>query len=157
MSVLDLGISNEQGKASARRDQGGGDREDVLEAFDGAQGHCAGFAWLGSGEVFGAAGKYIDIRKSNGADDLAQESRLLLIGLDQSEANVGGPDLDGQAGEAGAGADVDEVRGRVARDHTTGGGEESAGGEERFAKVARDDLLRLADGSQVDARIPAEQ
>jgi hypothetical protein len=36
-------------------------------------------------------------------------------------------------------------------------GEEVAGGEEGFAKVASDNLFRVADGGQVDAGIPAKQ
>jgi hypothetical protein len=32
-----------------------------------------------------------------------------------------------------------------------------AGGEEAFAEVAGDDVFGVADGGQVDARVPAEE
>jgi len=36
-------------------------------------------------------------------------------------------------------------------------GEQVAGGEEGFAEVASDNLFRVADGGEIDARIPAEE
>jgi hypothetical protein len=36
-------------------------------------------------------------------------------------------------------------------------GEQVAGGKEGFAEVASDDLVRAADGGEIDARIPAKK
>ena len=65
----------------------------------------------------GAAREYIDASQCESAGDFAKKSNFLVVGLDKREANEGTVDLDGQAREARAGADVDQVDG-----HTVSGG-----------------------------------
>ena len=103
---VDLGGADEERQGSARGEAGGGDGEDLVEALDGAEGDdLRGAVW----EVFGAASEYIDVRQCKCTDHLAQEGDLLLFGLNQGYRSSGRPDLDGQAGEAGARADIDEA------------------------------------------------
>ncbi len=100
-----LGLADEERKATSGSDQAGGDGQDGVEVFYGAEGNDIG----SSREVLGAAGEYIDVRQCKDADDLAQEGGLLLVGFDECEPEVRCPDLYRQARKAGAGADVDEV------------------------------------------------
>jgi hypothetical protein len=60
-------------------------------------------------EFLGAGGEYIDVRQCKGADDLAEEGGFLLVGLDQGEGDVWRPELDGDAGESCAGAEVGQT------------------------------------------------
>src|SRR5689334_6192791 len=93
---------------------------------------------------------------------------------------MGGPDFDGEAGEASSRTDIEEVR-RIcehlacARSDGRGGaprvvpggdpaglvlkvhGEEVAGGEEGFPEVAGHNFFRVADGGEIDTGVPAEQ
>jgi hypothetical protein len=70
--------------------------------FDGAEGDYV----EGLGDGFGAGVLYIDARQCKGADDFAQEGGFLVIGFDEGEGDVGGPEFYRDAGEAGAGAYV---------------------------------------------------
>jgi hypothetical protein len=85
-----------------------------------------------------------------GAADLAQESGFLAVAFDQGKAESGGPILYGKSRETGTAANVEDVLHRVS-------GEELAGGEKRFAKVAGDHLLRGAQGCEIHVLVPAEQ
>lgn len=58
------------------------------------------------GDGFSAGVLYIDIRQCKGADDFAEEGGLFLVGLDQGEFDVRGPEFERDAGESGAGAQV---------------------------------------------------
>ena len=62
----------------------------------------------------------------------------------------GRPILDGQAGEAGAAAEIEELLLGVAR-------AEVAGGEERLAEMALDHSLGCAQGGEVHALVPADE
>jgi len=161
VNLLHLRLSNEQGQAAKCRDQAGSNGEDALEVFDGAEGDGVGVTWLGREKVFGATGKYIDICQSNGPGDLTQEGGLLVVGLDQGEVEVRGPDLDGQARKASTGTDVDEMLGEIPplrKPRRLGHSrKQGTGGEKRLAEVAGDDLFWVADGSQADAGVPAKQ
>jgi len=74
------------------------------------------------------------------------------------------PDFQGQCGEPGSGADVEDAKspaqaklGRgTLQSHTGVCGEEVAGQEEGLAEVTSYDFFFFADGGQVDAGIPAE-
>ncbi len=88
--------------------------------------------------------------------------------------DVRGPDLQGQGGESGAGADIEDAwsavvscqlpvaSGRVqlhrsfASLRMTKSWKEVAGEEEGLAEVAGYDFFGMADGGQVDAGVPAE-
>ena len=105
LGVGQLGGPDQEGQATLRCDERCGERERLFEALYGAQGDHTG---LGC-ELFGAGGEYIDVCQCKGADDFAEEGRLFLIRLDQGDAEVRGPELDGNAGEAGAGAEIEKV------------------------------------------------
>ena len=119
--------------------------------------------------VFCAAGKYIDVRQCKSPDDLAQEGRLLVIRFDQGEVNFRSPDFQRQAGEAGSRTYVEDTWGggaiaaRVLRTRSGGIrphtriGEEMAGGEERLTEMSCHDMFRLAHGSEIDTRVPAQE
>jgi len=147
---LDLGLSDEESQASGGSQQTAGGGKDVGEALDGAQGDDVGEA---GAEILGAAGEYIDVGQCKGADDFAEKRGFLVAGFDQRKMNGWSPEFNGQAGKAGAGAHVYDARWAGSR----GSREEMAGGEQGLTEVAGDDLLGLAHGGEIDARIPAEQ
>ena len=59
--------------------------------------------------------------------------------------------MDGEAGKAGSGAEIEEggVGGQA--------GDEVEAGEETLAEVAADDFLGFADGGEVGAGVPLEE
>src|ERR1039458_10300965 len=77
--------------------------EDCFEALDGAQVDCVEDV---SGEGFSAGDLYIDVRQCKRARDFAEERCLLVVGLDQREGDVGGPELEREAGDSRARAYV---------------------------------------------------
>jgi len=103
---VDLGGADEESQGSARGEAGGGDEQDLVEPLDGAQGDDLGESRR---EVFGPPSENIDVRQCKCTDHLAQEGDFLLLGLNQCYRSSRGPDLDGQAGEAGSRADIDEA------------------------------------------------
>jgi len=156
MGLRFLGGADQKGQASGWLDQGGGGGEDGFETFDGAEGDYV----VASGEGFGAGILYIDVRQCKSAGDFFQERGFLVIGFDQGEGDVRSPEFDGEAGEAGAAADV----GNFQSFHRRGcGGRRGDQGkqmpacEEALAEVASDDVFGVADGGEVDAGVPAEE
>ena len=101
--MVGLGSADEEGEASAGRDQGGGDGEDGAEAFDGAE---SDEVEGDGGESFSAAVLYIDVRQCKSAGDFAEECGFLVVGFDKGERDVRGPEFEGESGESGAGAEV---------------------------------------------------
>ena len=155
--VVGLGGADEEGKASGGGDEAGGDGEDGLEALDGAEGDDGEGS---GGEGFGADVLYIDIRQCKGAGEFAEEGDFFVVGLDEGERDVRGPELDGDAGKSGAGAEVGDFksfqrRGRGGRRGRPG--KQDSGGEEGLAEVAGNDLFFIADGGEVEAGVPAEK
>jgi len=156
-----LSGADQQSQAASGDDQAGGDGECATESLDSAEDDDVERGV--GGEGFGTAGEYIDVRQCKGTDKFTQEGGFLVVGLDQSERDVRGPELEGYAGEAGAGADVGDggtgqiFQHRGHRGRRGNAGEQMAGGEEGFAEVAGDDFFRVADRGQVDAGIPAEE
>ena len=67
----------------------------------------------------------------------------------------GSPNLNGDAGKAGARTDIEERERGGGR--FGAGREEMLGSEERFAEVASHDLRGLSNGGQIGARIPAQE
>jgi hypothetical protein len=100
-----LGIADQEGEAAVWPYQAGGDWKDFVETLYGAEGHDICFG----GEVLGAAGEYIDVRQCKGANYFAEECGFFLIGFDQGQVDLRGPDFYGDSGKAGAGAYVDYV------------------------------------------------
>jgi len=87
-----------------------------------------------------------------------------LIRFDQRQVDVWGPDFQGQGGESGAGADVQDVnmpaqaelgRGTLQSLDGLALGKEVVSEEEGLAEVAGYDFFFFADGSEIDAGIPA--
>ena len=78
------------------------------------------------------------------ADGFAEERGFLPLGFCEGDGDFGVKELDGQAGETGAGAEVEQRVGRT----------DVGGGEEALAEVAADDLLGRADGGEVDSGVP---
>ena len=97
-----LGGADQESQAAGWGYQGGGGGEDAFEAFDGAEGDYI----IASGYGFGAGVLYIDVRQCKSAGNFFQERGFLVIGFDQGEGDVRSPEFDGEAGEAGTGADV---------------------------------------------------
>jgi len=77
----------------------------------GSEGYYVGFrkVWT-SDEGFRPVGDYIDVRQCKCPGYFAEKDGFLLIGFDQGEMDVGGPDFDGEGGESGATAYVEDVR-----------------------------------------------
>ncbi len=173
LGAFRLGLTDQEGEDASWRNEPGGHRESGAEALDRAESDDGSLAW----KIFRASGEYIDIHQCKCADHFAQERGFLLVGFNERDMQIRSPDFDGEAGEAGAGAKVDEVAsprppmlgqngilirragrglaGAEPRPHT--GREEAAGGKQGFAEVASDNFFGGADGGEVDARIPAEK
>src|ERR1700686_2662497 len=145
LSWTSLGGADQEGEAASGSDECGRSGERGFEALDGAEGD---YVEAIAREVFGALILYIDVRQSKGARDFAEEGGFLVVGLDQGEREGRSPELDGKAGESGAGTYVgDRFKGfyhRGHRGHSGRRGEEVAGGEKALAEVAGDDGFRVA-------------
>ena len=139
---LDAGTLEEQA-LSARREQRGGKGQELRQ-----RGHSAGGDERRRGEAGGFDADCMDA--DGGAGDsggLAQESGLALVRLDQIERYAGGEGQD-QAGEAGAGAEVDGA-----------GRERLHQGDklERIGNVAFPEERLIPRRDEVDGPVPAEQ
>jgi len=161
--------SDKESQPAERSNEPTSNRERGVEAFDSAHGDGAG----GTGISFGTASHYIDVSQCSGAANFAQESGFLLIGFNKSDVKVRSPQLDGKSREAGTRAEVEQagkicgaVNPRFRKRGETWGtrvgarvlwGEEMAGGEKGFAEMAGDNFFRIADGGEIDARVPAEK
>lgn len=143
--------------------------EDGFETFYGSEGYYFGVGGVGAGgNSFSTVGNYIDVRQCKCSGYFAEEGGFLVIRFDQSQVEVGGPDLEGKSGEPGAGADVEGARWRGRREARSryfaalrmtrfwGSREEVAGQEEGLAEVAGYDFFWMADGGEVDAGVPAK-
>jgi hypothetical protein len=142
----------------------------------GSEGYYVGFrkVWT-SDEGFRPVGDYIDVRQCKCPGYFAEKDGFLLIGFDQGEMDVGGPDFDGEGGESGATAYVEDVRRAVLsaqcpissksgnsrsfaslRMTSEGGRKEMARHKQGLAEMAGYDFFFLADCGQVDAGVPAQ-
>lgn len=102
---IELRMSYEKGETRGGRQEAGRDGEDAGEAFDGAEGDYV----EDLGEVFGAGVLYIDVRQCKGAGDFAEEGGFPVVGFDESQRYVRGPEFDGDSWEAGTGTQVGYV------------------------------------------------
>ena len=158
VSTRDLGLADEEGQATMRGEEGGGDGKNFVKALDGAQGHERGGSRR---EVLGAAGEYIDVCQCKRPDGFAKEGGFFVVGFDQGDLRVRRPDFHGQPREAGAGAEIYGQRrmgrwiGRLLRGALRKR-KKVAGGEERLPEMPGDDLFGGADGGEIDACIPAQ-
>lgn len=98
-----LACTDQEGEVARGSYKGGSYWQDRFEALDGAEGDDLEGA---SGEGLGAHVLYIDVRQYKRAGDFAEEGRLFVVGFDQGEGDMGRPELDGEAGEAGTGTEI---------------------------------------------------
>jgi hypothetical protein len=156
-----LGGAYEESQPSARRKKASGHWKYVSEALYGAQSDYI----EGLRNGLSAGIQYIDIRQCKRASHFPKERGFLVVGLNERQGYVRSPEFYRNSREAGTGSNVDDaqskawLRLRAERNclHMSSGGKEMAGGEERFAEVAGDDLFWIADGGKVDASIPMQQ
>ncbi len=141
-----LGGADQEGEAASGSEERLGDGEHLVKALDGTQGYdIGGGGWVS----FGASVEDFSVTKGERADDLTEEDRLLLVGFDESEAQGWIPDPHGEAGEARAGAEIEQVSDAGRRR------EEPAGGEEGLGEMSCYDTFPVAHRSQVHAGVPA--
>jgi hypothetical protein len=145
---INLGCGYQEGQPAIGGEEASGDWERFSESFNGAQGDYL----VSLKKVFCAGVLYIDVRQCKGADYLAKEGGLLMVGFDEGHRNIGGPEFHWNAGKAGARAKV-----RYSRPHRITDMEEVASGEEGFAEVAGNYFFWIADGGEVDAGVPTQQ
>ena len=100
----------------------------------------------GGGHRFCAGGPYFCL-ETEGADHFAEEGSLFVLGFGEGYGDVGTEELDGEAGEACSGAEVEEGR----------AGSEVLSGKEALAEVTADDLLGIADGGEIGSGVPLEE
>src|SRR5258708_9437578 len=141
--------ADQEGEAAGRGAQFGGGGEEGREARHGSQSNEGG---LGRRQGFNAGRYYIDVRQCKGADCFAEKGGFLVIRFDHRQVDTWGPDFDWQAGEAGSATDVKD-----ADSCRAWFGQQVAGEEKGFSEVTGHDLFGVADRSQVDAGVPAEQ
>ena len=81
-----------------------------FEVFYGSEGYYFGTGEVGTGgQDFGAVGDYIDVGQCKCAGHFAEEGCFLVIGFDEGQVDVRGPEFQGEGGESGAGADVEDA------------------------------------------------
>jgi hypothetical protein len=141
------GVGGEDGEEASGPEEGFGGGEGLRHVVYGAESNDVKEAV--GGEGFGAGCPDFG-GKGEGADDFAEEGGLFVLGFGEGDAPGGVKELDGEAGEAGSGAKVEEggfggLRGKL------------EAGEEGFAEVALDDGFRVTDGGEVGAGVPLEE
>lgn len=143
-SALAPRFADEDCQLAAGGNQMGGSDQGAIEAFDSAQGDQAGALR----ERFGTDIEDGKAGEMECATDFAEKSGLFAVAFDEGELQPGSPILQGQTGEAGTAAEIDDFLLGAA-------GKERAGGEERLAEMTNDHLLWRTDGSEVDALVPS--
>ncbi len=108
-----------------------------MERGDGAAGDDVGVVVVDP--LFGALGDDLDVGEAQFVDYRLDEARLFLGGFEEGELDVGQDEGEGDAGEAGAGAGVDDVEGV---------GEE-APGEDGIEDVFDGGFTRVGDAGEV--------
>jgi len=101
-----LGGGDQEGQAAGGGQEFGGCGENFWQAFDSSEGYYVEGGW---GDGLGTGALYIDVRQCKGAGYFAEEGCLLVVGFDQSEGDVWGPDFYRDAWEAGTGAQVGDA------------------------------------------------
>ena len=124
----------------------GGSDQDVIEAFNSAQGDQARTL----GERFGTDIEDGKSGEMECATDFTEKGRFFAMAFDEGELQPGSPILQGQAREAGTAAEIEDLMLGVA-------GKERAGGEERLAEMTNDQFLGRTQGSEVHALVPADE
>ena len=94
----------EEGELSAGGDAGAGGVEGGFHVVDGAE--RDGVELAGGREGFGAGGPDFNVGKVEGANGFAEEGGLFVLGFGQGDMGFGVKEGDGEAREAGSGAQV---------------------------------------------------
>ena len=130
----------EDGEPAVWSDQLAGGRDGGGHVVDGAEGYAVEFLleFFCAGAVdFGA--------QAEGADGFAEEGGFLVLGFGEGYGDFRAHEGDGDAGESGAGAEVEQG---------LNAGGEGDGAEDGLEEVAAENSLFIADGGQVGFRIP---
>ncbi len=123
--------------------RGQGDKN--LEIADGAHGgEVERRRRRGVNPIFQAFGAHLNLAESTGSGSFLEEGSLFRCGLEQGDGDPWESDFQGQAGEAGATADVEKFAPKL----------RVPGKEKAFAKMAHHTLFRVADRREVDFPIP---
>ncbi len=131
----------EGGESAAGTDEAGRVSHGGLHLVDSAESDAIKWA----GQSFSAAGINFGIDAGN-ADGFLEKGGFFALGFGKGDGDLGAAYRDGNTGEAGSGAVVEE--GADARWEGMGAGN-------GFDKMAGEDGAGVADGGQVDAGIPA--
>jgi hypothetical protein len=144
--------AGEGDKPAGGVESGAGGGEGGGRVVDGAEGDDVEEA--GGGKVLdaGCVDGGLLWREVEGAEGFTEEGGFFVLGLGEGDVEMGEGELDGEAREAGAGAEVEEG-GFPVFDQWR----DVDGGEEGFAEVALDDLLGVSDGGEVGAGVPFEE
>lgn len=132
---------SEEGEVPLRLEEGDSDGEGLCHLVDGAEGDAV----VAVGEGFRAGGVHLGVREGEGADGFTKEGGFFVLRLGESDGELGAEDGDGQPGEAGAGAEVEEGGDAVG---------EGAGGEDGLEEVAAEDAFFITDGGEIGAGVP---
>ena len=140
-----MGNRCEEGQLASGDNARPGDGESGLHIVDsteddGVELTVGGHRFDASGPDFGG--------EVEGTDGFAEEGGLFVLGFGERDLDLRTEEGDGDSGETCSRAEVEEGGGV---------GVEMTGGEEAFAEVAADDLLRIADGGEVSAGVPLEE
>jgi hypothetical protein len=131
-------------RAKALRGQG----EEHLQIADGPHGgKIERWGWGNANQVFEALTSHLDLSESTDAGGFLKEGSLLRYGLEQGDGDSWSGNLQGQAREARATADVEQAAVDL----------HMPGEEKAFAEMARHTLFRIADRGEVDFLVPAEK
>lgn len=144
LEIGGVGGGGEEGEDAIGLKEIDGDRDGGTHLIDGAEGD----AGVTRGEGFGAGCVHLGVGKVQRAECFAEEGSLLVLGLGERDGDLRAEDGDGQAGEAGSRAEVEQ------------GGEaggQGAGAEDGFEKVAAEDAFFIADGGEVGTCVPPLQ
>lgn len=141
-------LPTESGQAAPAKDAGSRGIHGGVHIVDGAEDHDIEAAVRR--HLFDTFGPNFGFEAER-SDGFAEEGSLFTLRLGQGHLKLGEEQLDGQAGETGAGAEVQKSgrRRQQRREVDTG--------EEAFAEVAADDLFGVADGREIGAGVPAEK
>jgi len=139
-----LGCGN-RSKDEGEGSEIGGEVQGERHVVDGAEGDSV--KTLHVEEGFGARGVHLS-GEVEGANHFAEEGGLFTLRLGEGNGEVWAEDVEGEAGKAGAGAEVQDgvdVLRKMGRE------------EQAFTEVTGDDGLRLVDSGEVGAGVPFEK
>ncbi len=137
-----------QEEITTRRKASGGQGDEHLQISDGPHGGKVECRRRGGGsEVFQAFAAHLDLGESTSTSGFLKKGPFLRYRFEEGHRDLGEDNLQSQAGEACAAADVEQVAAKF----------QVAGEEKAFAEVAGHTLFGVADGREVDFFVPVEE